>query len=115
VNHPQSYSATPLQSLAAFRRLVSGVPALRRAAAAIVGGDEDLIWLPTVAAGELMLTMMEQGRAPDVFAAAHSDNAQFAVAIALGEAGLDAQAFYQAIPGFVQLVREHTAKAISHN
>lgn len=115
MNQPATYSATPLQAIRGLRKLVVGIPALREAATAMVGGDAHLIWVPIVAASGLMLHMLEAGALATSFGQAHADNAAFAVAIALTEAGVPPEPFYKALPGFVDLVRQHTMKAVSSN
>jgi len=94
-----------------FRTLVMGIPELREAAAALVGGDLNKIWLVVAAGGMMMLVTLAQSRkdvALDPIAAAILENGQFTVAMALLHSEVNVDAFYKGLPAFLTSVRERT-------
>ncbi|HEX6826969.1 MAG TPA: hypothetical protein VF077_11695 [Nitrospiraceae bacterium] len=111
MNHPRLSPPTPLAGMEGFRTLVMGIPELRDAAAALVGGELGKIWLVVAAGGMMMLSTLARNRKGidlDPVAVAIVENSQYTMSMALLHSGVDVEAFYKGLPEFLTSVRERT-------
>jgi len=100
-------STTPVEALAAFRRLVMTDTELRGRALRLVGGEARQLWLVTAAGGLALVSQATKvaGVADSPLTAALTENGHFTLAMAMFHLGVDPQAFYTGLGELLDLVQ----------